>query len=118
MVAVTTFSQGWDTKKSKTCSPRKTHLPDPKGRQLPKSIPKKEFHVPNIQEASTEEIPQPIPPPQIRQACTSEIQYKKVVFDLETTSRGTLTCSCNLLSDLICNPGNQNTALGTFSSFH
>ena len=45
---VTTFSQGWDTKNMKTCSPRKTRLPDPKGQQLPNSIPKKEFLVPNI----------------------------------------------------------------------
>lgn len=45
------------------------------------------------QQASTEQIPQPTTPPKIRQACISEKDYKKVVFDLETTSRGTFTCS-------------------------
>ena len=42
----------------------------------------------SVQE-STEQIPQPTIPPQIIQACTSEKDFKKVVFDLETTSRGT-----------------------------
>ena len=41
----------------------------------------------SVQE-STEQIPQPTIPPQIIQACTSEKDFKKVVFDLETTSRG------------------------------
>ncbi|XP_074635829.1 maternal protein exuperantia-like [Acropora palmata] len=40
----------------------------------------------SVQE-STEQIPQPTIPPQIIQACTSEKDFKKVVFDLETTSR-------------------------------
>ena len=40
------------------------------------------------QQESTEQIPQPTTPPKIRQACTSEKDFKKVVFDLETTSRG------------------------------
>ena len=42
------------------------------------------------QQESLEEIPQPTTPPKITQACTSEKAYKKIVFDLETTSRGTL----------------------------
>lgn len=42
----------------------------------------------SVQE-STEQIPQPTIPPQIIQVCTREKEFKKVVFDLETTSRGT-----------------------------
>ena len=42
----------------------------------------------NVQK-STEQIPQPTIPPQTIQACTSEKDFKRVVFDLETTSRGT-----------------------------
>ena len=42
----------------------------------------------SVQE-STEQIPQPTIPPQIIQACTSEKDFKRVVFNLETTSRGT-----------------------------
>ena len=41
------------------------------------------------QQESTEQIPQPTIPPKISQACTSEKDFKRVVFDLETTSRGT-----------------------------
>ncbi|KAJ7333740.1 hypothetical protein OS493_015828 [Desmophyllum pertusum] len=48
------------------------------------------------QQASTEQIPQPITPPKIRQACTSEKEYKKVVFDLETTSRANDAEICQL----------------------
>lgn len=54
------------------------------------------------QQESTEQIPQPTTPPKIRQACTSEKGFKKVVFDLETTSRGTFIFKLITLCDHSC----------------
>ena len=52
----------------------------------------------SVQE-STEQIPQPTIPPEIIQACTSEKDFKRVVFDLETTSRGTFIFKGITVSD-------------------
>ncbi|XP_068680484.1 maternal protein exuperantia-like [Montipora foliosa] len=49
----------------------------------------------SVQE-SKEQIPQPTIPPQIIQACTSEKDFKKVVFDLETTSGANNAEICEL----------------------
>ena len=40
-------------------------------------------------QTSTDQIPPPVTPPEIRQASSSR-EFKTVVFDLETTSRGNL----------------------------